>query len=154
MTRPDQEHFDKFTLPLEGNDHIWEKYGQQFDFTLEKNPYRKPGRLLRNGSIKFNSKLIYTVELYLEPIWFEVEYSDILPYTFAVCAYYNHIINEQFYWKIAEELAINCPLSSIHKQLSSYLDQAFALINIWTPEYIISRGIKQTNLYQNLYINP
>ena len=49
MLRLDQEKFEQFVKPLVRFDPIWERYINQGEYMLERNPLRQPGRILRRG---------------------------------------------------------------------------------------------------------
>lgn len=142
MTRPDQKKFDQFCEPLIKYDYLWREFESNNNFTLEINPLRKPGRILRKKEIHKSFKMTYIICLYLEPIWFKVKYSNDLPYTFALCAFYDDLIDKKFRWKIDVILVENQPLDIIGEKLFNYLEQSFFIIESWSPSFVKSQGEK------------
>lgn len=141
MERPDQKKFAMFITPLVKLDAVWHIYAQRYGYTLELNPYRKPGRTLRHCITSLGCNVIYTVELYMEPFWYNIEYSDKLPYSFVVCAFCDKVEEQEgVRWKLAKTLAENIELDKVEARLPDYLNQAFKFIEQWTPDYVFKYG--------------
>jgi hypothetical protein len=135
VVRPDQAKFDEFVAPLLLLDEIFEKYARRGGFVLERNPHRKPGRILRRGS---NPVLI--VEMFLEPVWFDVPYDTDLPYSFTVSGYYEEPGSNHRLWKLVEVLASGQAVNSMGEHLSALLEEAMTSIDLYTPEHIMKHG--------------
>lgn len=142
MNRPDQEKFDEFAAPLVKFNKIWQKYSEKYGFSLEKNPYRKPGFILRKYIKIQRIMIVYIIEMYLEPFWFDIAYTDDLPYTFGVCALCDDSTNNSIRWKLAVDIAKNIPLPQIEENMIAYFNQAIRLLSDWTPDHIVQHGTK------------
>src|SRR5258705_13603985 len=84
MKRPDQDKFDQHAKHFELIDQVLEGFCSEHEFLLDKNLYRTPCRVLRKPG---NPELIF--DIYQEGGWLDVEYSETLPHTFAIAAYYE-----------------------------------------------------------------
>ena len=139
--RPDQVKFDEFSAPLLPLDEIFERYAARGGFVLQRNPHRKPGRILRRGS---NPMLI--VEMFLEPVWFDVSFDKDLPYSFSIGGYCEGPGKERRLWRLVKVLASGQPLSWMREHLSDLLEEAMTLVEMYTAEYIMSHGGEVPNL--------
>ena len=139
--RPDQAKFDEFVAPLLSLDETFERYARRGGFALERNPHRKPGRVLRRGS---NPVLI--VEMFLEPVWFDVSYDRDLPYTFSAGGYYEEAGSDHRLWKLVEVLASGQSVSWMGEHIATLLEHAMTSIESYTAEHIMKHGNELPNL--------
>ncbi len=144
--RPDQDKFDQFVAPLEKFDASWVSFERAWGFTLERNPHRKPGRILRKEVRAATHSTRYLIELYLEPCWFDTEFSDALPYTFVACAYFELFAEKTVFWKAATDLISGQPLDRIARRLPELFAEGNNALEKFTPEYMQAFGEKLSRI--------
>jgi hypothetical protein len=138
--RPDQEKFDQFVAPLTRFDEIFEACAKRNGLLLEKNPFRTPSRMLRSANDPGSF-----IEMYLDPIWHEVSFSDDLPYSLVIISYYEEKIGNNRVWKLASELTSGRPLKWMEENISDLLEKAVNILRQYKPKYVMNNGVEVIN---------
>jgi hypothetical protein len=141
MIRPDQKLFDELTAPLTRLDECLVKYCSTEQFTMELNPYRQPGRVLRRGT-----NPVYVVDIFPERHWLQPGRGNELKYSVGVCAYLYPKSNPMVMFKISKILREAVSVDIIVKLLSCDLQVALQLFTGWTPKFIAENGEVLENL--------
>jgi hypothetical protein len=146
MSRPDQAKFEEFVKPLVQFDPIWERFTNQGEYALEKNPLRQPGRILRRGSREHPGNPAAIICLAMDTVWHQVDYRDDLPYALSVRAYFEGPEPDFTLSEFVEDIASSLPLLEIGVLLPELLGKAVDVLKRATPEYIIQQGRQVENL--------
>jgi hypothetical protein len=139
--RPDQEKFDTFARPLSVFDSIFEEYATYNGFTFEKNAFRTPSRMLRK-----HDNPGFFIEMLLDSIWYDVDYSETLPYKFIVIADCKDDRNPEKLWRFEGTLASGRPVSWMLLNIRSLVEEAIRILNNCTSKFIEENGRQMDNL--------
>lgn len=131
-----QRHFEEHIRHFEELDNELELFAREHSFILEKNALHSPCRLLRrNGNPSF------VIGIQQEGVWFKVKYRSDLPHTVAVVGYWEDE-SKDYVYELRQELAYFVPFSNVKSNLKTYLSDALAYIQHWTPEVVRNQGAK------------
>jgi len=130
QTRQFEEHVKHF----EQIDAVLEEFARVNGFTLEKNQWHRPCRVLRK---KGNPE--HVIEVAQEGDWGKVLYREDLPHTITVI---GHVVDErqEFVYRMSEEVAYFVHFSTIQSNLLQYLQIALSSLQKWTGDVILRNG--------------
>src|SRR5882724_5688250 len=107
--------FEAHAKHFEQLDGLLEKFAHEHQFSLERNQWHRPCRVLRK---KGNPE--YIIEAFQEGVWSKLLYRADLPHTLGVAA---HLVDEkrESVYKMSEEIAYFIHFSTIQDNLNDYL---------------------------------
>ena len=128
------KRFEEHVKHFEQLDDVLKEFTHLYRFTLEKNQWHRPCRVLRK---KGNPE--YVIEVAQEGEWEKVLYREDLPHSVTVIA---HVVDEkqEFVYRLKEEVAYFVHFSTIQNNLRQYLETAMAQIQKWTADVIVRDG--------------
>jgi hypothetical protein len=141
VKRPDEEHFLRHSEHFLIIDQELENFCLRQGFTLDKNLYRTPCRVLRR---KGNPELV--IDIYQETDWVKTEYYESLPHTFAVAAYYETPPANNYIYKLEALLGEHEQFTVIAENLQNYLARGLHIFSSWTPDIFLQEGLLIENL--------
>jgi hypothetical protein len=140
MRRPDQDLFDQFSRHFETIDADLTSFCLSNNLELQKNFLRQPCRVLRR---KGNPE--YLVDLAVDGYWREMEFSEDLPHSLLVMAYFE-ATDSDFVWRKSTDLAKGQKFSELRNHLLPLLERSVTYFEQWTPDVITREGEKLDNL--------
>lgn len=133
--RPDQPKFDQFTAPLAALEPEFTGWGEREGFGFVRHVHRTPSLMLRKSG---NPLLL--IEVYLELVWHQVEFSDDVPYKFTACTYLREQNPPYRVWRFGRALAAGKPLIWIKQNLPGLLAMASGFLETCSTSIIVANG--------------